>query len=154
MEKVTRQYITKETIYIAKNGKEFTNELECTIYEKYCDIPLKDLLSPYMVFKKWSDNPLKEDFNICLVKEELPSNLIAYLRIIEKDDVFGFAYCYRDNYAFHGEPFLMYYDCHGAYSGGDRPKQWIFWGTEDSLNLEIKKAQEKLKYFSSLKNGD
>ena len=135
----------EEVQYVAEDGKTFSNERRCMAYEKYCNIPMEQLLSPYMNFEKWGSKPWDIDFNTCVVLQTVPDDILDFIEAMDYPCFSTFAQALRFSYI--EEPELLYYNCNDLYNGGSQTK-WEHIGSMRNIERKIETLTE---YAESLK---
>lgn len=130
-------YCVESVKYEAEDGREFTREKDCVLYEKYSQIPTQELLSPYLNFEEWGDRPWQIDFNLCVVFDNVPNEIIDFIALMDYPRYSSFASCLRNN-VYYDEPRLFYYNCADLYNGGSHAA-WEEIGTSSSISRQIER---------------
>lgn len=150
MEKRVIRY-EEEVRYVAEDGKTFSSERKCLAYEKYCNTPVEQLLSPYLNFetwkgKPWEGQPWEIDFNTCVVLRTVPDDILDFIEAMDYPHFSTFAQALKFRVE---EPELLYHNCNDLYNGGSQAK-WEHIGNINNIKVKIKRLTEYAESLEKL----
>lgn len=145
MEKI----FTERTVWEAEDGKEFSKKEDCLLYEKYCNVPKKELLSPYAEFEHWGEkeyprSPLGVFENHCAVFAAIPEEILDFLYL---EGGQGNASFCRQYARYKGKPILLFYNCTDAMNGMGGA-DWEYLGSVEEMEAEILHTEMEIDYLS------
>lgn len=145
MEKIFRE----KTMWEAEDGKEFSDKRNCLLYEKYCNVPKKELLSPYAEFEHWGEkeyprSPLGIFENCCVVFAAIPEEILDFLYL---EGGQGNASFCRQCARYKKNPILLFYDCTDAMNGRGGA-DWVYLGSVEEMESEILRTEIEIEHLS------
>ena len=148
--KVKTKVIRTEKLYIANDGKEFSKERDCEIYEKYYPQTIYDIIKDYCIIEKESDvknykNNTVPVFTYLLVTKEIPDDKIDYCKIIEKGSK-----SYIPNIDYNNKPTLFYNNWTNACNGGYGFNGWEKIGDKERLEKKIENYKNLLEKYEKM----
>lgn len=74
-------------VYIAENGRQFSNERDCLIYEKYCHLSIYDVIKDYYIIEEKDIEHLKNNeiphFSYLILIKKVPEEIERYCDLVE-----------------------------------------------------------------------